>query len=604
MLDPDLTPTRLIDPKTRPGLHIVEPARSSRFRNLRLLAGVARLAMILMALKVRRNRAAASYGVRIRKLLESLGGLWFKAGQLLSLRLDILPIEVCRELGKLQYTGIGFPGTLARQIIEQELGGPVDEFFEEFNETPFAAASIGQVHRARLETGVWVAVKVQRPYVAELFVHDMVFIRWLARILHFLHVYPHMRWHQFVWELEQMMNEELDYQYEASAMRRMRKRLKAHGIYVPKVYSRYTTGRILVTEFIHAVLMADYISLVDDDPGRVSAWLAENNVTPRRIAKRLVHSMWRQLFEENLYHGDLHPGNIVLLRDSRVALIDFGSTSFTERAYLEKFRMCIAALSQHDYAKAADLSFLLSSALPPIDTEIAKEKLIRLLRAWAARTYIKELPYHERSLDNAAAIVLKVLVEHQCTMDWAWLRIRRAIGTLDASLIYLYPDLNYVRITRQYFRRAQARTLRRMVGRRLAVRTFQSAVATMDMQDQLQEYVGFQAGLMRRQAQVFQAASSKFSFAFSVLIGWLALLVLFHETLVMVSLVEQRYATEVTGAMGAQFAALSASVVPKLDVQLTTLMLVLETYLFVRLRALRGWLRAKDTRPHTLTKAL
>jgi ubiquinone biosynthesis protein len=250
------------------------------------------------------------------------------------------------------------------------------------------------------------------------------------------------------------------------------------------------------------------------------------------------------------------------------------------------------------------MSFLLSSALPPIDTEIAKEKLIRLLRAWAARTYITELPYHERSVDNAAVIVLKVLVEHKCTMDWAWLRIRRAIGTLDASLIYLYPELNYVKITREYFRRAHARTLRRMVGRRFAVRAFQSMVTTMDMQDQLQEYVGFQAGLIRRQAQVFQAASSKFSYAFSVLIGWLALLVFGHAVLVLLELLGRRYPADVTRVLGTQLTAFAASTVPMFDAQLTSLMLVLELYLVFRLRALRSWLRAKDHRPHTSTKAL
>ncbi len=120
-----------------------------------------------------------------------------------------------------------------------------------------------------------------------------------------------------------MMNEELDYQYEASSMRRMRKRLRRHGVYVPKVYPDYTKGRLLVSEFIHAVLMADYIRLAEADPVLVRSWEAANNVDPTRVAKRLIHSMWRQLFEENLYHGDLHPGNIVLLRDSRVALDRF-----------------------------------------------------------------------------------------------------------------------------------------------------------------------------------------------------------------------------------------------------------------------------------------
>jgi ubiquinone biosynthesis protein len=599
MLDPSLTPTRLVDPQTRPKLRILEPARPSRFRNVKVFLGVARLAWTLILLKLHRRGSAARYGVRLRQLIESMGGLWFKVGQLLSLRVDILPIEVCRELGKLQFSGIGFPGELARQIVEQELGGPIDHFFDEFSTAPFAAASIGQVHRGRLRReGQWVAVKVQRPYVAELFRRDLVFIRWMTRFLRALGVYAHMRWHEFIWELEQMMNEELDYQYEASSMRRMRKRLRRHGVYVPKVYPDYTKGRLLVSEFIHAVLMADYIRLAEADPALVRSWEAANNVDPTRVAKRLIHSMWRQLFEENLYHGDLHPGNIVLLRDSRVALIDFGATNFTEREYLEKFRMCVAALSNYDYAKDADLTFLLSSALPPIDTEVAKEKLIRLLRAWSARMHVKALPYHDRSIDNAAVIILSVTVEYKLTMDWAWLRIRRAIGTLDASLVFLYPELNYLKITRQYFRRAHARRLRSMLGGGLGARALNSAAAAMEAQEQLSEYAAFQTGIIRRQAQVFQAASSKFSFAVSVLIGWLSFVVLGHALLLGMTLAERWYPSAITRMLGTQLGGLVSSLIPELETQPTVALLIIESYAFTRLRALRHWLRAKDTRPH------
>jgi ubiquinone biosynthesis protein len=603
MLDVSLTPTRLVDPATRPRLQILEPVQPSRFRNLSLLAGVVHLAWLFVLLRWQRHRLE-EVGVRLKTLLEGMGGLWFKAGQLLSLRLDILPIEVCRELAKLQYTAVGFPGAVARQIVEEELGGPIETHFDEWGEEPFAAASIGQVHRGKLKVeGEWVAVKVQRPYVATLFERDMLFIRGMARLLQALRAYPHMRWHEFVWELEQMMREELDYDYEASAMSRMRKRLRRHGVYVPKVYQRYTTRRLLVTEFIHAVLMADFIRQAETDPISVQSWLLENNVEPKRVTRRLIHSMWRQLFEENLYHGDLHPGNIVLLRDSRVALIDFGFTSFTEREYLEKFKIFVAALANKDYAKAADLTFLMSSALPPIDTEIAKDKLIRLLRSWASRTYVKTLPYHERSIDNAAVIVLNVMVEHKCTMDWAWLRIRRALSMLDASIIYLAPRLNHLKITRQYFRRAEARRLQKLIGRPLAIQALRSMVSATEMQDQLQELVSFQASFARRQAQVFQAASSKFSYVFSVLVSWLAWLVLAYAVITAVGFFEQRYPAAIRDTFGSQLIELVVGVSLRLQPQVFVVVLLIELYLFNRLRKLTQWLRSKDSRPHESVRA-
>ena len=226
-------------------------------------------------------------------------------------------------------------------------------------------------------------------------------------------------------------------------MRRMRKTLKKHDIYVPRVFTKYSTERVLVSEFIHAVLMADFIEVGLKDPAHLQQWLCENNVNPQRLAKRMIHSLFRQLFEDNLYHGDMHPGNIVLLKDNRIALIDFGTTNFTESEYLRKFKLFARALATRDYAKAADLCFMLCSVLPNFDIEEVKEKLIRVIRAWATRTLVKQLPYHAKSIDNATIEIMRVLIGYKCAMDWAWLRIHRATSTLDASLIHLYLDVNY-----------------------------------------------------------------------------------------------------------------------------------------------------------------
>src|SRR3954453_9163366 len=108
----------------------------------------------------------------------------------------------------------------------------------------------------------------------------------------------------------------------------MRKTLRKHNILVPKVFSRYTGRRILVMEFIDGVLMSDYIGLINADPARVTRWRAENNVDPVTVAHSLNNSMLRQIVEDNLFHADPHPGNIVLLRDSWIAFLDFGSIGF------------------------------------------------------------------------------------------------------------------------------------------------------------------------------------------------------------------------------------------------------------------------------------
>jgi ubiquinone biosynthesis protein len=604
MLNPALTPTRLIDPARREPISIIVPAPPARLRTLFLAAGFLRLLGALLLLGLGRRLTREETARRTRALFERMGGLWIKAGQLLALRIDIFPQELCTELAKLQSRATGFPGPLARAIVERELGAPIEQYFDEFDEKPFAVASIGQVHRAHLrQEGMYVAVKVQKPYVDGLFQKDLVFMRWCVRLLELLRFYPHMRWQEGLNELREVMNEELDFHFEASNIRRMRRNLHGHKIYVPRLFSRYCTRRVLVTEFIHAVLMADYLRLSDEDPEALARWLLINHVDPRRVAKRLIHSIFRQMFENNLYHGDLHPGNIVLLRNSRIALIDFGTTNFTEREYLTKFRLFVAALATRDYAKAADLCFMLCASLPVIDLEQVKEKMIRALRAWATRTLVRELPYHEKSLDNATVEVIKVLFEFRCTMEWAWLRIHRALTTLDASLIYLYPDVNYTKMLQRYFEKAEMRHLQGMASTDMLRRSLKAYGTALDIQDRVNEYTMFQGALIRRHAQVFQGATNKFAAILAALIAQLAFLLLVAGALAFILFLEQHHPAFVPALLGRQLARLSQRV-PPLDQSVWLGALAIDAYVYYNLVRLKMRLSQKDVRPHERVAAV
>src|SRR6516165_5220695 len=220
-------------------------------------------------LRVWGRLTGAVAGRRLREALEQLGGLWIKFGQLLSLRTDVFSYEFCRELGRLQDQATAFPPRIAKEIIEAELGGPLERFFEQFDEDPIAAASIGQVHLARLPgRGAWVSVKVQRPYTDWVLVRELGLVRLVVRAARKLWFVPDLRWEEMLWELDQIVAEEIDYRFEASNMRRMRKSLYPHRVYVPKVFPSYCTKQVLVTEFIDGVLMTDYIRMLEDDPQR------------------------------------------------------------------------------------------------------------------------------------------------------------------------------------------------------------------------------------------------------------------------------------------------------------------------------------------------
>lgn len=596
LLNPDLVPTRLFDPAERKPITIVEPTEFRSFQVTRVLLTVLRWAVAVLFLRVRGRLSRRENARRFRLLLEALGGLWIKAGQLLSLRTDVFSAEFCEELSKLQFQALGFPSEVAKRIIEEDLGAPIDQVFDQFDEKPFAAASIGQLHRAHLRAeNVWVAVKVQRPEMPKSFIREVAVIRLVVRVLERAGVRPHMRWEGMLWELTQILREEINYNYEAASMRRMRKHLRKHKIYVPKVFAQYCTPRVLVMEFIAGVLMSDYIQTKLNEPAKLNAWLAENEVDPRRVATKLINSLFRQLFEDNLYHGDLHPGNIILLKRNKIALIDFGSIGFTDREFLQKFRLSVRALATRDYEKAADLTLLLSPPLPRIDLDAVKEEMVQALRSWATRTFIKELPYHEKSVGNASDEMLKVLYAHRIPLDWAYLRIRRAITTLDASLIHLYPTVNYVKITSQFFRKADDRALERTVTPG-AFRSFiTSMVPLQDVGERVSEYAMFRASMIRRQAQLFDGATSKASNFFAVLCWNLALVLLVGGILNLSVFAYQYYPDSFRALVGPGPRGIF-DVFPRLPYAWWIIFVLLDFYFTTVLLRLAGRFREKEAR--------
>jgi ubiquinone biosynthesis protein len=604
MLSPALTPTRL-DSSRRSRIAIVDVQPVSRLRTATTVVAFIRLIRRLLWLRVRGRAESRVVGQMVRETFEHLGGLWLKAGQLLSLRVDLFPKEFCQELAQLQNRSSGFPTPVARQILEQELGAPVEELFDEFAPQPFAVASIGQVYRARLRREqVYVAVKIQKPFSDQLFARDMMLIRWIVRLLAAVRFRTHMRWDLGYNELSDVMKEELDYHYEASALRRMKRMLRGHKIYVPRLFARYSSRRVLVTEFIHAILMADYIRMADENPERLAAWLAENNVKPRKVARKLIHSMYRQLFENNLFHGDLHPGNIVLLRNSRIALIDFGSTSFTEREYLEKFVMFVQSLATRQYAKAADLSLMLTASLPNnLDVDQVKEDLVRTLRSWATRTLVKQLPYHDKSMDNVTIELVRILVGCRCTMEWGWLRIHRALTTLDTSLVYLYPDVNYTRMLQQYFERAERRRLRALLNAGFPLRILSGYDTQLSIQDRVGEYTLFQGELVRRHAQVFRGSISKVSAVMRAIVQLFGAGVALAGIIGAIVFADQRYGLPAPELLGPQLTGWIHRI-PVLDSSVWIGLLLVYAYFVATLLKLRSRLRHREAGSHEKVAAV
>jgi ubiquinone biosynthesis protein len=596
MLDPNLIPTRLLQPSERPSIKVVMVLPPHKFPTLHTCYRLMRWALEALWFRSKGNVWRAEYARRVRNLFEDLGGLWIKVGQLMSLRIDVFSAELCQELSLLQDRANGFPFEFARRTVEDSLKAPISQCFDEFEEVPFAAASFSQIHRAHLRhEDVWVAVKVQRPHLVQTVTDELTLIGRFTRLMDVLSIWPHLRWKDFYWELQRVLEEETDYRFEAANIRRMRKSLRRHNIYVPRIFDHYSSRYVLVMEFVSGVLMSDYIQLIERDPGRVMSWLAHNNIDPQLIARQLWLSLLRQVLEDNLYHGDLHPGNIILLRGNHVALIDLGAIGFVEHEYLDKFALFLRSLATRDYDKAADLVLLLSTSLPAKDLEPVKEDMVRALRAWGTRTFVRDLPYHEKSVDSAWLDVSKVYLRYRCNYSWEIIRIRRAFSTLDASLIRLYPGANYTKLLQQYFRRAQRRSLRKFATVKSWRQIVMNVAAAAELPGKAAELAFFGAALARRQARVFEGSTTKFANLFAVMFGKLGLLSLLIGIFIVLILLDRHAPGAVEPILGG-IVRRTVHAAPAFETDTWLVLLAIDTYLGFTFAQLRRRFRIKEMR--------
>jgi ubiquinone biosynthesis protein len=512
MLKERLIPTPLVLEKERGPIEIAPLRQLGSFRSLTLTLRIFKfLVGLLWAVKVTK-KSRAEVAASARGFLEDLGGLWIKAGQILSLRTDLLSREMADELSSLQYRAFGFDPAVARARVEAALGRPVSEVFDVFEEMPFAAASVAQVHRAHLKyEKVWVVVKIQRPDIGIVFKRDLTVIGFLLRLFGRLPALSYVKWDGMIRELDRIVQEEVDYGYEAGNLRRMRKMLRDHKVYVPKVFGRYSSRHVLVMELISGTLMSDYLRVVRSDPARAAQWRTENNVSAYKVGSRLQRSVYRQMFEDNLFHGDLHPGNVILLRDSRFALIDLGSTGSLERKFLSLYQYQTQAFAEGDFSKACDYYLMMADSIPVFEINKFKAEAVEVFRAWEARTHMRGLSYYEKSVTGGVGVEMSAIArKYRVNLSWQFLRVGRALGTMDASLAVLLGNSNPNRIMRKYFHQLRQRSLRKLFSGGLL------NMASSTVSD-LRQMTGYASDTLRQEAIKFEGMRSTAAYMLGVL---------------------------------------------------------------------------------------
>ena len=263
--------------------------------------------------------------VRMRLAFERLGGAWIKLGQMLALRLDLLPAAYCDELFKLLNQVAPFPYADVRAIVRQELGGDPETVFGSFAPESFAAASIGQVHRAVLHSGEKVAVKVQRPGIRETLQADIDLMYGVTWLLDWVHLFGATRSREVIDEFARWTADEVDYLVEArqAVLLWEHSRGDRHER-IARVYRDYTTSRVLTTELIEGIpLIEILIAKRNGDQAYLDA-LAASGHDLDRIVRHLDWNMLNQVFVFGYFHADLHPANLFVLRGDAIGYVDFG----------------------------------------------------------------------------------------------------------------------------------------------------------------------------------------------------------------------------------------------------------------------------------------
>ena len=380
------------------------------------------------------GKRKGSRGERLRKALEDLGPIFVKFGQILSTRQDLLPPDIGEELTKLQDNVPPFADNLARQIIEKSLEVPIEDVFSAFSESPLASASVAQVHTATLHTGEDVVVKVLRPGIEKIINSDVALLYTLAELANkYWGEARRLKPLDVVKEFDHTIHDELDLVREAANASQLRRNFEGSDhLYVPDVYWDYTRQNVMVMERIYGTP----IGKIDE--------LREKGVDLKLLAERGVEIFFAQVFRDNFFHADMHPGNIFASDDAKYLAVDFGimgSVTVADQRYLaENF----LAFFQRDYFRVAQLH--IESGWVPKHTRVDEfESAIR-----AVCEPIFEKPLKEISYGNLLLRLFQTARRFDMEVQPQLVLLQKTLLNIEGLGRQLYPDLDLWQTAKPY----------------------------------------------------------------------------------------------------------------------------------------------------------
>ncbi len=371
-----------------------------------------------------------SMGKRLRLALQEMGPVYVKFGQILSTRRDLLPGEIADELALLQDRVPPFPGEQAQSIIEKSLDAPVDELFDNFEIEPLASASIAQVHAAKLKSGEEVVVKVVRPGIRRQLVRDIEPLKAITGLLEkYWHGGARVRPLEVVKEFETVVYDELDMQREAANASLLRRNFEQSSeVYIPKIYWPMCKDNVLVMERVKGIPVGDIKAL------------KAAGVDLKKLAVRGVRMFYTMVFRDNLFHADLHPGNILIdvsnPANASYILIDYGIVASLSPQDLYFISENFMALFKQNYRRVAELH--VEAGWVPADTRI--DELEAAVRMVGESSFSR--PLNEISFGHMLLSLFRVARRFQLSIQPQLIMLQKTMLNIEGLGRQLYPDLD------------------------------------------------------------------------------------------------------------------------------------------------------------------
>ncbi len=393
--------------------------------------------------------------VWLKENLIELGPTFIKIGQSLGTRADLLPLPFVKALGELQDSVPSFPNAIAFARIEKELGKKISEVYAEFDIEPVAAASLGQVYRAKLFTGEEVAVKVQRPNLAGIIKGDIEILR---KVTKFAERFPSLNenadWAGMLKEFDETIHEEMDYASEGRNAERFSNSFKDwDNIHVPKIYWSATTSKVMTMEFIHGTKVTELEEL------------KARGVSPEKVNRLLIKTYLKQLLEDGFFHADPHPGNLLVMPDGRLAFFDFGMvgriTPQLQAKMIDAFFHVVAKDPEAIAQDLIDLEFL----KPGADETKIKDVVVKMFKLHLDLK-LKDVKFKELTYDLA-----DVMYDYPFRLPSNFTYIMRALMTLEGIGIITDPEFNFFETAKPYAKefmlKREGKDLRKMLTDKL-----------------------------------------------------------------------------------------------------------------------------------------